>query len=61
MRSVLKFVALAVIALSARPALNAQDLAPPAYLITPVHSNAVTLSYSYSSGDIIFGSTLSIV
>jgi hypothetical protein len=26
-------------------------------VISPVHSNAVTLSYSYSSGDVIFGST----
>ena len=32
----------------------AQDLAPRAYLITPVHSNAITLSYSFFSGNIIF-------
>ncbi len=32
----------------------AQDLAPRAYLITPVHSNAVTLSYSFFTGNIIF-------
>jgi Putative MetA-pathway of phenol degradation len=30
----------------------AQDLAPRAYLITPLHSNAVTLSYSFNDGDI---------
>jgi len=33
---------------------NAQDLAPRAYLITPKHSNAITLSYSYFSGDLLF-------
>ena len=33
---------------------NAQDLAPRAYLITPKHSNAVTLSYAYFSGDLLF-------
>ena len=33
---------------------NAQDLAPRAYLITPGHSNAITLSYSYFSGDLLF-------
>jgi Putative MetA-pathway of phenol degradation len=32
---------------------NAQDLAPRAYLITPVHSNAVTLTYAYLSGDLL--------
>jgi hypothetical protein len=33
---------------------NAQDLAPRAYLITPVHSNAVTLTYSFYSGELLF-------
>src|ERR1700756_2696835 len=33
---------------------NAQDLAPRAYLITPKHSNAITLSYSFFSGDLLF-------
>lgn len=32
---------------------KAQDLAPRAYLITPVHSNAVTLSYSFFSGELL--------
>ena len=32
---------------------HAQDLAPRAYLITPKHSNAVTLSYAYFSGDLL--------
>src|SRR5690242_5064073 len=32
---------------------HAQDLAPRAYLITPKHSNAVTLSYAFFSGDLL--------
>jgi hypothetical protein len=40
--------------------LLAQDLAPRAYVIAPVHSNAVTLTYSLLDGDIIFDSTLPI-
>lgn len=32
----------------------AQDLAPRAYVITPVHLNAITLTYSYNSGSLEF-------
>jgi hypothetical protein len=35
-------------------AVYAQDLSPRAYIITPVHGNAVTLTYSYSSGALNF-------
>jgi len=38
--------------------LHAQDLAPRAYLITPLHSNAVTLSWSFYNGSIDFNSAL---
>ena len=31
----------------------AQDLAPRAYIITPIHSNAVTLAYYFSTGNLI--------
>lgn len=31
-----------------------QDLAPRAYIISPIHSNAVTLAYTSLSGDILF-------
>jgi hypothetical protein len=34
--------------------LHAQDLAPRAYLITPVRSNAVTLGYNYNTGELLF-------
>ena len=38
--------------------LHAQDLAPRAYLITPIHSNAVTLSWSFYDGSIDFNGVL---
>lgn len=38
----------------------AQDLAPRAYLIAPVHSNAVTLTYSYYDGSLILDNALPI-
>lgn len=37
-----------------------QDLAPRAYLITPIHSNAVTLTYSFFDGSITFDGTVPI-
>jgi hypothetical protein len=38
--------------------VRAQDLAPRAYLITPFHSNAVTLTWSFYDGSIDFNGTL---
>jgi hypothetical protein len=38
--------------------LNAQDLAPRAYVVTPIHSNAVTLTYSFYDGSINFNGAL---
>lgn len=32
---------------------QAQDLAPRAYVITPVHSNTINLTYSYFSGNVL--------
>jgi hypothetical protein len=37
-----------------------QDLAPRAYVITPVHSNALVLSYSYFNGELLFNNILPI-
>jgi hypothetical protein len=31
-----------------------QDLAPRAYIVTPIHSNAVTLTYSFYDGSLLF-------
>ena len=37
--------------------LCAQDLSPRAYVITPLHSNAITLTYSFYDGSIILAGT----
>jgi hypothetical protein len=42
------------------PICFTQDLAPRAYIITPVHSNAVTLSYSFFDGSLTFDGTVPI-
>lgn len=53
-RFLFKFLASAAIALFAVRGLQAQDLAPRAYIVAAVHSNAVTLSYSFSTGTLTF-------
>lgn len=40
--------------------LFAQDLAPRAYIITPLHANAVTLTWSYYDGGVNFNGTIPI-
>jgi hypothetical protein len=45
--------------LASTPCLG-QDLTPRAYVITPVHSNAVILSDSYFSGNLMFNGTVPI-
>ncbi len=45
------------LALFFAPASLGQSLAPRAYLITPVGSNAVTITSNFYSGDILFDST----
>lgn len=52
MRPVLKLTWTTVFVASSLTPLKAQDLSPRAYLITPIHTNAVTLTYSYYSGSI---------
>jgi hypothetical protein len=38
----------------------AQDLAPRAYIITPIHSNAITLTYAFLDGGIILDGSVPI-
>lgn len=59
-RPFLRLVFSAVSVLCPFHALYAQDLAPRAYLITPIHSNAVTLTYSFLTGDLLFDGTVPI-
>lgn len=60
MRAVLKLVLAVVLGACPPSALNAQDLAPRAYVITAIHSNAVTLTYSFSDGALLFNNVLPI-
>jgi Putative MetA-pathway of phenol degradation len=53
-------VLIALMLLSMSQTGAAQDLAPRAYLIAPVHSNAVTLTYAYYDGSLILDNALPI-
>jgi Putative MetA-pathway of phenol degradation len=57
MRLVLKLASMVVVACSVHW-LGAQDLTPRAYVITPLHSNAVTVSAAFYDGDINFNGAL---
>ena len=50
----LRLLGPAALAMAWISSLAAQNLAPRAYLITPVHSNAVNLTYSFYSGGVDF-------
>jgi len=41
-------------------ACQAQDLNPRAYVVTPIHSNAIVMTYSFNVGGILFNPTLPI-
>src|SRR6476620_10131187 len=43
-----------------RPLAAAQDLAPRAYVITPLHANAVTLTWSFYKGGFDFNGAVPI-
>jgi hypothetical protein len=48
--------------LTSRAALiQAQDLAPRAYVITPLHSNAIILSYGYYSGSLLLNGAAPVI
>jgi hypothetical protein len=54
MREALTHTLMMVFIASSMALLRAQDLAPRAYFITPLHSNAVTVTYGYYSGSLLF-------
>jgi len=58
LRNLFRLGSVALLLLCPLCVLNAQDLAPRAYVITPVHSNAVTLTYSFFDGSIDFNGVL---
>ena len=53
MRFCYQFVLSAVIVFCSLQCLSAQDLAPRAYVITPLHSNAITLTYAFYDGGLL--------
>jgi len=55
MRLLFRFAIAGVIAGHVWQSACAQDLAPRAYVITPIHSNAITMSYGFYSGNLDFG------
>ena len=52
------FGLMALLAFCPWPRVRAQDLSPRAYLITPYHSNAVTLTWSFYDGSLNFNGAL---
>ena len=50
----------AVIAVASLQRANAQDLAPRVYVITPLHSNAITLTWAFYDGSINYNGALPI-
>jgi Putative MetA-pathway of phenol degradation len=57
MQLALKVASMVVVACSVHR-LGAQDLTPRAYVITPLHSNAVTIAWSFYDGSINFNGAL---
>jgi hypothetical protein len=57
MRLFFKLVSFTMMALVPLSVLSAQDLSPRAYVITPLHSNALILTWSFYDGSILFDGT----
>src|SRR5579863_4664491 len=55
-----KLVLLGAMAICSLQVLWAQDLAPRAYIITPLHSNAITLTWGFYDGGLNFNGTVPI-
>jgi hypothetical protein len=51
---------LSILAAGLSASLHAQDLAPRAYVVTPRGSNALTLTYNYNQGELLFAGTVPI-
>jgi len=57
MRLFFKLVSSTMMAIGPLSVLSAQDLSPRAYVITPLHSNAVILIWSFYDGSILLDGT----
>jgi hypothetical protein len=60
MSTIVKLAFATVLAMFPMQVFCAQDLTPRAYIISPVHSNAVTLTYSFNSGEILVADSIPI-
>lgn len=60
MRAGIRFASAAALVLLLAPLVRAQTLAPRAYVVTPINSNAVTITDNFYSGGIEFNSTIPI-
>jgi len=58
MRHFSKLAILAAVTVALLKVLSAQDLAPRAYIITPLHANAITLTWSFYDGSIDYNGAL---
>jgi hypothetical protein len=58
MRFVFKLAFAIVLAAYPLSAMHAQDLAPRAYVITPVHTNAILVTWSFFDGGVNFNGTI---
>ncbi len=58
MRHFSKLVVSAAFTVASLEVIRAQDLAPRAYVITPLHSNALTLTWSFYDGNINYNGAL---
>ena len=55
-----RWKAISVVIIYSVHLVHAQDLAPRAYVITPIHSNALTLTYAFEKGNLIFDGNIPI-
>jgi len=60
MRTIFKFALTGLLAACSANAVRSQDLSPRAYVITPIHWNAVTVTYSFSDGDVLLNGSVPI-
>src|SRR5579862_7969165 len=60
MRTIFKFALAGLLAACSAQRLHSQDLSPRAYIITPIHWNAVTVTYSFSDGDLLLNGSVPI-
>jgi hypothetical protein len=59
-KKLFQMILASMLAMFPQQVLRAQDLTPRAYIITPIHSNAITLTYSLNRGEILVADSIPI-